>query len=448
MNKKYLDGNDIFFSSNNILDENEKALISFYNINDLLIYENRYSLEKIISEVIEDFIEKNPENVLQKIFKIGKCFNTINLSFYIKKNDVLEKIENKERTISSIIYDIQDTILLLGLRYQISSSTAITNNKNLKIYIKYEHKYKDLSANMEEYISNHMHLIGKPMLNNLKYYLYNKYTKNLKLIKYNKEDINKYELNSFSSIDSYCNAKNYLFIYESMSKYDTTDSNKFISINLMDNKINLISSKFPKRILHSMIYIPKCYIFIIGGENAKDVLIYEIKEENINYEKYPYLLPYNLIEPSLIYINNKYLYAFENSKLYFHILRINLISISPFEDIQLQNKKYLSINQKFFGVVRNKNSILFLGGQMINSNNENINNCFEFHYETNKLVKSKREFKSFDFNEKTFIPLEDDIYIQLYEYKKEKKYEPKIIIFDGRAQELQNSDKDTLDLFY
>ena len=448
MNKKYLDGNDIFFSSNTILDENEKALISFYNINDLLIYENRYSLEKMISEVIEDFIEKNPENVLQKIFKIGKCFNTINLSFYIKKNDVLEKIENKERTISSIIYDIQDTIMLLGLRYQISSSTAITNNKNLKIYIKYEHKYKYLSENMEEYISNHIHLIGKPMLNNLKYYLYNKYTKNLKLIKYNKEDINKYELNSFSSIDSYCNAKNYLFIYESMSKYDTTDSNKFISINLMDNKINLISSKFPKRILHSMIYIPKCYIFIIGGENAKDVLIYEIKEENINYEKYPYLLPYNLIEPSLIYINNKYLYAFENSKLYFHILRINLISISPFEDIQLQNKKYLSINQKFFGVVRNKNSILFLGGQMINSNNENINNCFEFHYETNKLVKSKREFKSFDFNEKTFIPLEDDIYIQLYEYKKEKKYEPKIIIFDGRSQELQNSDKDTLDHFW
>ena len=448
MNKKYLDGNDIFFSSNNILDENEKALISFYNINDLLIYENQYSLEKMISEVIEDFIEKNPENVLQKIFKIGKYFNTINLSFYIKKNDVLEKIENKERTISSIIYDIQDTIMLLGLRYQISSSTAITNNKNLKIYIKYEHKYKDLSENMEEYISNHIHLIGKPMLNNLKYYLYNKYTKNLKLIKYNKEDINKYELNSFSSIDSYCNAKNYLFIYESMSKYDTTDSNKFISINLMDNKINLISSKFPKRILHSMIYIPKCYIFIIGGENAKDVLIYEIKEENINYEKYPYLLPYNLIEPSLIYINNKYLYAFENSKLYFHILRINLISISPFEDIQLQNKKYLSINQKFFGVVRNKNSILFLGGQMINSNNENINNCFEFHYETNKLVKSKREFKSFDFNEKTFIPLEDDIYIQLYEYKKEKKYEPKIIIFDGRSQELQNSDKDTLDHFW
>ena len=85
---------------------------------------------------------------------------------------------------------------------------------------------------------------------------------------------------------------------------------------------------------------------------------------------------------------------------------------------------------------------------MINSNNENINNCFEFHYETNKLVKSKKEFKSFDFNEKTFIPIEVDIYIQLYEYKKENKYEPKIIIFDGRSQDVQNSDKDTLDLFY
>ena len=38
MNKKFLDGSDMFLSSNNILNENEIELISFYNINYLLIY--------------------------------------------------------------------------------------------------------------------------------------------------------------------------------------------------------------------------------------------------------------------------------------------------------------------------------------------------------------------------------------------------------------------------
>ena len=442
MKKKNLDGSDLLLSSN-IFNVKDQILVSFYNINEVLIYEDQYSSEKMISGVIDDFIEKNSEKILQKYLNTNKYFNKRYLSFYIKKNYKFEKIEEKNKMIISYIYDINDTIMLLGVGYQISSSTGITNSKLLRIYVQYEFKYKYLSDNMEEYINNYTFLIGKPMLNNLKYYLYNKHRKNLKLIKYNKEDINKYKLNSFSSIDAYCNAKNYLYIYESISKYDYKDSNKFISINLINNNINLISSNFPKRILHSMIYIPERYIFIIGGENEKEVLIYEIKEENINYEKYPYLLPYIILEPSLIYVNNKYLYAFENSKLDFHILRINLISISPFIDIKLENKKNITINQKFFGVVKNENSILFLGCQMINLNNEFNNKCYEFHYNSNKLYISKREFKSFNFIEKTFIPLGGDIYMQISEHKKLNKYKPKIILFDGSSQEVEKSEKDT-----
>lgn len=436
MNKKYLNENPSFLSSN-IINEIEPRLIRFYNINGKLIFENKYSLEKKISEVIDDFINKNPENILVKTLKFGKNFNKINLSYYIKINDTLEKIENKNQPLSSFIYNVQDTLLLL-----ISRSTAITNDKPLKIYVKYEHIYKYLAENMEEYISDFTHLIGKPMLNHLRYYLYNKYTKNLKLIKYNKEDIIKYELKSFSTIDAYCNAKNFLYIYENISNNENINS-RFIRVNLLDNHIFLISSEFPKRILHSMIYIPERYIFIIGGKEGKEALVYEIKENNNKYDKYPYLLPYYLLEPSLIYINNKYLYAFENSKLDFQILRIDLISISPFEDIKLKNKKYLPINQKFFGVVRNKNSILFLGGQMINLNNELINNCFEFHYDCNKLYISKRVFKPFDFFEKTFIPIGNEIYMQLSETQKLNKYEPKIILFDGSKQDVEQSEEDT-----
>ena len=179
-----------------------------------------------------------------------------------------------------------------------------------------------------------------------------------------------------------------------------------------------------------MIFIPKYYIFIIGGKNAKEVIKYNIKIDNQNYKQYPGLLPYELIEPSLIFINNKYLYAFENSSIEFHILRADLVYISPFEDIKLTISKYIPMNQKFFGVVKSNNTVLFLGGQMINSDKEFINNCYEYDYNNDNLIRSKREFKSFCFIEKTFIPVDNGLYMLIAEFKNLNKYEPKVIFFE------------------
>jgi hypothetical protein len=77
---------------------------------------------------------------------------------------------------------------------------------------------------------------------------------------------------------------NFLYIYQNNIK--NKDYDNFFKIDLVNNNIKLISSKFPKRILYSMIYIPKYYIFIIGGKNSKEVLIYNIKKEKKNYKKY------------------------------------------------------------------------------------------------------------------------------------------------------------------
>ena len=446
MDKESFEESDIT-SFNNFFNK-DQALVGFYNFEEKLIFENQYSSDKTVGEIIENFLEKNPEEILRNYISFRHYINKNNLVFYIKNSDKFIQIEKYEEKISSLFYNIQDTVHLLGLRcYNSSNTTALSSMMTLNIYIKASGQYKHIIGNIEEYISATTYLIGKPIFNKLKYYLYNKYTKELRIIKYSKEDINKSGINCFSAVDSYCNAKNFLYIYEGTSEINFIDSNKFININLVNNKVNIISNTFPKRILHSMIYIPECYIFIIGGKNTKEVLTYKIKKENKKYKKYPYLLPCELLEPSLIYINNKYLYAFENSTLDFHILRTDLIYISPFEIIKLNNKKYTLMNQKFFGVVKNKNSILFLGGQMINSNNEYINNCYEFHYDTNKLVGSKRLFKPFNFTEKTFIPLGGDIYFQLSEFKKVNKYEPKMLFFDGRSQEVEKSEKSTIDKY-
>ena len=194
-----------------------------------------------------------------------------------------------------------------------------------------------------------------------------------------------------------------------------------------------------------MIFIPSCYIFIIGGKNTKEVITYNIEDQNISYDIYPHLLPKELLEPSLISINNKYIYILENSTITLNIFKLNIPNISSFEQIEIKNKIKIIVDQKFFGVVKNKNSILFLGGQKLNMNMNNNNilekkYCFEFHYDTDKIVLSKRDFTPSDFIEKTFIPLGEDLYVQFAEYKKDNKNELKMVQFDGKEQEMEKSD--------
>jgi hypothetical protein len=223
-------------------------------------------------------------------------------------------------------------------------------------------------------------------------------------------------------------------------------NNKFIRINLINEEIKVISMKFPKRVLHSMIFVPEKYIFVVGGKYKKeirDVLIYKIKEDNYTYEKYPHLLPYELLEPSLIMVNNKYLFAFENSKEKFNVIKCNLSKISPFEDLKI--KKVNNINQKFFGVVPdliNKDRILFLGGQFLNFENNSPKKIFEFDINENEILPTNTDYENFDFIEKTFIPIEKDNYIQMSEFKINNEYIPKIIIYCKNKQSQISNEED------
>ena len=422
--------------------DKEQVSIGFITMEEKLIYLNQYSFTQNLNEILDDFIQKNNENSLRQYFNFGENFNINNFSFYAKREDKLERIDfRKGKDIVTSLENLEDTINIFGNIIFRSFSTSNTNLDYLKIYVKYEERFKKLVENFEEYIIKSTHLIGKPQLNQTSYFRYDKLIKEIKTINCHKTDIIDNKINSFSFYDNYCNAKNYLYIYEGVSDVEIQFS-KFFNINLIKNKITLISAEFPKRYLHSMIFIPSCYIFIIGGNKAKEVLTYEIDDQNTSYEIYPYQLPKCLLEPSLISINNKYIYILENSTISLNIYKMDLIKISPFEQIEIKNKN--SMDQKFFGVVRNKNSILFLGGQKLNMNMKNNNfgkkYCYEYHYDTDKIVLSNREFSPIDFIEKTFIPIGDDLFLQFAEYKKDNKKGLKMVQFDGNEQEIEKSE--------
>ena len=438
------------------------AKVNFYTFKDKLIYEKKYMLNTTIKQLVEDFFLKVPDKVLFEHLNKGKYFNKNNITFFIKE-DIYEKLNIDERTISDyLINKIKETTIMLMEFEKLSNSNTNDTFKNylkkIHIYVKYKSSYKHLSSNMEEYIINNTIFIGKPIINELGYYIYKKNTSQLKKVKIeNTEEINKAKINFFSRISSYCNANNHLFIYEGSNLGNSTfessrytrkstlpiNDNKFISINLINEEIKIISIKFPRRILHSMIFVPEKYIFIIGGKYKKeskylkDVLIYKIKKDNYSYEKYPHLLPYELLEPSLIMVNNKYLYAFENSKEKFNLVKCDISTISPFEDIKIKNDK--QIGQKFFGIVPKitKNRIVFLGGQYINLSNQISPKNFEFDLNTNEIIQSTINFENFDFIEKTFIPIDKNNYMQITEFRLNNEYIPKIIIFGDKKQSVQ-----------
>ena len=254
------------------------AKIIFFTFKDVLIYENKYLLNTTIKELIEDFLSKVPENILFEHLNKGKYFNKNEINFFIKE-DIYEKLNVDDKTIADyLVNKIKDTTLMLMEVEKISSSLRDDTIKNyirkFHIYIKYKSTYKHLSNNMEEYIINNTLFIGKPIINELGYYIYKKNTSQLKVVRIEEDEL---KINFFSRISAYCNANNYLYIYEGTNVASNTftsrfikkssaflNNNKFIRINLINEEIKIMSIKFPRRILHSMIFVPEKYIFIIG----------------------------------------------------------------------------------------------------------------------------------------------------------------------------------------
>ena len=427
----------------------EPAKVGFYTHDEELLYECQCQLNDPIKGIINDFLSKSLETISKNSLRKD------NLTYYIKNSDIYQKIDVNNKLVSDYLTYIKDTALIILEAEKTENLNNVSKNtqnvRYLKIYVQNEKRLEHISGNMDEYIIKNTIFIGKPMINELKYYIFNKKTKESKIIKISKNDKEIINIKFFSRMSVYCNAKNSLYIYEGINELKSINSetnndynNKFFEINLITHKINMISSKFPKRVLHSMIFIPECYIFIVGGKNTKKVLIYKIKPDNDKYEEYPYLLPYELFEPSLITINNNFLYAFENSTIRFHILRTNLNMLSPFEDIKCTSN--ISINQKFFGLVKfeKNNSILFLGGQFLGMHNCISKKSYEFNYKTNKIILSEREFQNFDFTEKNLIPMKKNEFMQIAELKSENKYITKVILFNNNLEnESDEEEKDT-----
>ena len=423
---------EYFFSYDSSNTDKGIAKVGFYTYDEKLLYEYQCQLNTSIKDVINNFVSNNSYILIQN------SLNYNNLSFYIKSSQIFQEIDSDNRLVLSLLTNYQvSTVVLMqkNLDKSNKNSKDFQSSRYLKIYVQNEKRFNHLSDNMDEYIIKNTNFIGKPIINELKYFIFNKNTQETKIVKLTKEDRNKTKIKYFSRMSVYCNAKNYIYIYEGIADFQNSNNSfknnsLFLNIDLINHKVNIISRNFPDRVLHSMIFVPESYIFIVGGKDTRKVLVYIMNKDNDKYEEYTHLLPYELLEPSLIILNNEYLYAFENSSFRFHIIRTNINLVKPFEEIKINS---ININQKFFGLIKieESKSILFLGGQFLSLHGYDNKKCFEFNYEKNNLYLTDKEVPSFDFDEKTFIPMKKNEYMQIVETKSESenKYKQKVVLY-------------------
>ena len=173
-----------------------------------------------------------------------------------------------------------------------------------------------------------------------------------------------FQMKTVNQFSAYCNALNKLYISGGdLGNNQITDS--FICIDLAQVQQNIfvptqLCNLLRKRYWHSMIFIPEKYIFIIGGPNEMAVELYDMEKNICTIDS---RLNIDRCEPSLILVNDKYLYSFFGFHLYESF--INTIERC---NINRKNRRWEMVNYKlsntpnlvksFFGVSYVENNII------------------------------------------------------------------------------------------
>ena len=290
--------------------------------------------------------------------------------------------------------------------------------------------------------------ILKPFDNPFKILVFSPNEFNLSIKSYPKESIDKLKLYKFSlSMSSYCNTPDNLYISGGPGDdYSSTNSgNKhFWKINSIKTNIEKINDLPIDKQNHSMIYIPKRYIYFIGGNN-KNTFFYDIffstfkSWANMNKP---------VKNPCLILVNNIFIYSFGNPDINntsnnFTFERTNLKSSNPKWELKVIQNQILPIRN--FGGILVSDEIYFLGGRhnkgekmfKFNITSENIGICKQENTRLKPLDKNFYELN--EFNSVMIPDCNDSENIQIIIFNKKRKKHRKVL-FEKSFEEIVNND--------
>ena len=224
-----------------------------------------------------------------------------------------------------------------------------------------------IANDIRNYISKNTYLIGcltfdKP--NTFGLFLFNKTNNSTLSFEYS---TNIYlQMKTVNQFSAYCNALNKLYISGGeILNNQATDSFICVDLNELEQNIfvpSQLCSLKKRRYWHSMIFIPENYIFIIGGPNEVDVELYDINKNIIEIDSQ---LNTERCEPSLILVNNKFLYAIFGFHLYESFINtIERCNIHKrrreWENVEYKLGNTPNLVRGFFGVTYVGNNILLV----------------------------------------------------------------------------------------
>ena len=220
---------------------------------------------------------------------------------------------------------------------------------------------------VRKYIAKRTYLIGgltfdKP--NTFGLFIFNKMNNSTLSFEYSTNIYLKMKtVNQFSA---YCNALNKLYISGGeFGNNQIIDSFLCIDLDQVQQNIFIptqLCSLKKKRYWHSMIFIPEKYIFIIGGPNEMDVELYDMERNVCTIDS---RLNTDRCEPSLILVNEKYLYSFFGFHLYESFINtIERCNINrkhrEWEIVNYRLNSNQNLAKAFFGVSYIENNIILI----------------------------------------------------------------------------------------
>jgi len=335
-----------------------------------ILWQKEYNNNQLIGTIINDYIKENNLHFPDDYFNNLRCF--------------------KYRV------SIEDKISTLLPIDEYSETNKMSQVNNI---------YKQ-SIDLSHLNDKYTEIMGKPFFGPFEILCFFKNERKFKILKYNNELIMKTKLNKFDISSAYCNGWNHLYISggeNCLSSFWDINLNK----NVIHNPIEMPQKKY-----HSMIFIPKHIVFIIGG-NSVDTFYYNLKMKKIiNWGK----LNIIRLEPALQIIKNK-LYCLDSQNGN-NDYTLEITDLSLNEGIWNLIKPKLSYNkietpfiQQLFAICKYKDdNIIFLGGNF-NDINKNSNMNFIYNISNNSLGLSNIKYKKFKLKEKAFCPFNN-----LYDY--------------------------------
>jgi hypothetical protein len=243
----------------------------------------------------------NPDIIISYLDNGKTEFNEI-----FKTNDNISSLfdillEKKSKYAQYDLITNEELSLSSKLNEKIGNIFPNTENAEVKmIYIGL-----DLSDDMKTFYENHNTAIGIPLFNTkegIDLLIFHKQNKN-----FTKEEIKNHKLSKFNNLSSICNGKSVLYLSGGDNHNKSKSIDLFASIDLLNIKsINELPKLNIARSRHSMIFIPKKYIFIVGG-GTNEVELYNIEKNSIEIDS---KMNETRNECTLFIMNNTTLYAF------------------------------------------------------------------------------------------------------------------------------------------